>query len=143
MTGTSQALESAVEVVVRVPVDPQFVSDVLRSPDLYLGDYCGYWAYGAKIDGRWWVVEEESFVEQYYQQLRAINKPDAIDTLIEQFLAEGREEFEYAHLLDDQAVRRIVQAGCNRYGPGFQQQYDGDSLDVAVQEGLLGEHTYA
>ena len=65
----------------------------------------------------------------------------------EEFIAlyEAQEPRAMKHVsrLDEFAALAVIRHGVLTYGLEFQQQYDGDSLDQALQQVLLGKQVYA
>lgn len=135
--------ELEIQVVHRVEVDPEFVGFLLDYPDIFGPDYIGYWAYGISLKPygvRGWLVAEFESLEEECGPL----SDEQIWNAYNGIEAEGREVVtEFCHLLDEEAAHRVIEAGVRTWmKPNFQQDYDGNTLDMALQVALLGSHTY-
>lgn len=54
-----------------------------------------------------------------------------------------RQMAELAYILDEHMAHRVIREGIKKFGASFQEDYDGNSLDNALQMALLGEVRYA
>jgi hypothetical protein len=157
-----EELTLKIKVEKEVTVPPDFCEMVLRFGDVFDHGYIGYWANGFRVKGVedvWAVVEYESRDEALEEvpddERRAgLAKVDGRGIGPRIVLAKLGREYrldelplpilhEYYHVLDLEAVGRAVKYGMENFSLDFCEQYDGDSLDVALQYALLGEHRYA
>lgn len=124
-------------VQVNVEVDPSFVEFLLDYPDVFGLDYIGYWGRGLRLRGRrgWLVVEYESLEDEL--------GPMDDDLIVVRFERGDKEVCDFCHFMGEQQVVEIIKKGVANIGTDFQESYDGDSLDLAIQQALLGSHTYA
>jgi len=133
-----------------VPVDDiaEMADFLLRYPDVFGTGYIGYWAYGIQLRDLDRTTAGWLVCEMHDEEQPTANEARAIEA---HFTATGERKFGYTgkrnftvYLLDEIAVIEICKqlAIANINGTGGPLDYDGHSLDYAIQVALLGSQVY-
>jgi len=121
---------------------------LLHHPDVFGTNYIGYWAYGIPLRDPNYRVSGWLVCEMHDEVRPTANEAIAIEA---HFKATGERKFDYkgqhnftVHLLDETAVIDICKqlAIGNINSKGDPLDYDGHSLDYAIQVSLLGSQVY-
>jgi hypothetical protein len=135
-----------IEVTFNIEVKEDFVDMLVNWSDWLGTGYCGYWAFGVVQDPSiGWLFadcDEDGYcsdelkaqfaeAERIWRKEHGEPHDGPCETLPKRF-----------HSMDKNNVLEVIRQGVKRYGPDFQEQYDSESLDVAVQMTFLHEVVY-
>lgn len=126
-----------VELDVDIPDD--WIDLCTKNTDLFMQNYCGYWARGYQFDWGWLVyeIEDKSFdFEEEPGHKKALEYAQQYKTTPLFPLPAGW------YYLDQLAAKKAYIEGVKRWGLDWYKNSDAEGYDVVVQMALLGEVRY-
>ncbi len=134
--------KETVKLQVELNVDKEaydsFVDFLTQWPDIFSTDYVGYWVRGYrtrdKAGTKVWLMHE-------FEECDQEASPEEVKFAIDQYKGGGGMPPNW-YVLDANTAHKVVAAGVSRYGGNFCDNYDAESLDVAMQMAFLGEIRY-
>lgn len=121
---------------IEVPQE-DWIDYLTKYPDIFSGDYCGYWMRGVERDDKlgWLCWEHGDDWADYDQE-------PSRDAAVLAWKSGTPPPLGWHYLNEDAAVKAYV-AGCQRWGiDWFDEKGDVGTYDVAIQLALLGEVRY-
>lgn len=159
MDKTDNLIEFPVTVKVSEEAVEQLIDFMINWPDIFASGYIGYWGYPLRLfdaegkkDG-WLIVELDD--------MDCEPGPFTIEKIRTHYRTTGERKFSIkakykrgggsnevadreflVTRLDREAAMKVIGAGIKRQGKDFVENYDAETLDVAIQEALLGDVVY-
>jgi hypothetical protein len=136
-TSTDKAggIKLKVTVEIETTVDPQWIDYVVNCNDLFMRDYCGYWACGVEREAdRGWLVFEEDDDREAPKKVPA--------TVLKAWRA-GEPLPKGWHRFDQEAAAKAWEHGVLRGGVDWYENGDANDYDAVMQLAVLGEIRYA
>jgi hypothetical protein len=108
-------------------------------PELFDSQVIGYWAHGRPMKGRGWLIFEQPELDDLYPGWTV---DDILGLDPELDGQDGTTRYVYVHRFGPDKAVEAVRHGLEQFGPNFQQQWDAQMMDQAVQLSVFRKIKY-